>query len=192
MGRTHWNERWYCRFKPDNCEPFTIQVPCLSWRYNKRDQQGDRKVAGAASNTEKEPTQNIAHGHDDRNTHFFAEEALQFWNCVLSTLMTLSVGRNAEPQSETHREVFDVDHVLRNIAESANLATFVAFDENATNLRHVSRTHRVNLGRLLERISLDSSIEPPFVRTRYANQRIILSASMVTFIVFETDSTFSV
>ena len=71
MGRTHWNERWYCRFKPvrDNCEPFTIQVPCLSWRYNKRDQQGDRKVAGAASNTKKESTQNIAHGHDERNTH---------------------------------------------------------------------------------------------------------------------------
>ena len=115
--------------------------------------------------------------------------ALQFWNCALSTLMTLSAG---EPQSETHREVFDVDHVPPNIPESANLATLVAFDENATNLRHVSRTHRVNLDRLLERISLDRSIEPPCVRTRYANQRIILSASMVTFTVFQTDSTFSV
>ena len=163
-------------------------------------------MAGAASNTEKEPTQNIAHGHDERNTHSppeatkdeatllrrVEEEALQFWNCVLSTLMTLSAGRNAEPRSETHREVFDVDHVLRNVPESVNLATFVAFDENATNLRHVSKTHSVNLGRLLERISLDSSIKPPCVRTRYANQRIILSASMVTFTVFETDSTFSV
>ena len=53
-----------------DCEPFTVHVPCLSWRYNERAQKENAKVVGIASNTEKLSTPSHAHGHVEPATYF--------------------------------------------------------------------------------------------------------------------------
>ena len=71
------SERWvehcattflFCRVHTDigSCELFTAQVPYFPWRYNKRDQKRNPRLAGAAS-TEKPSTRVMIIGMMNEN-----------------------------------------------------------------------------------------------------------------------------
>ena len=112
--------------------------------------------------------------------------AHQFRECVLETLSSKPANGHLERhkrerviQSHSHCDncVFEpIDNVPPNIPNSSHSTQLYLFADNAAviqminkgrsaNLRHVTRTHRVNLDCLFERVSLDHAILIKHVRT---------------------------
>ena len=110
----------------------------------------------------------------------------QFCECVLETLSSRSAVRNLEGRkrerftpshSLSDNCVFEcIDHVQPNIPNSSHSTQLYIIEDNAamiqminkgrsSNLRHVTRTHRVDLDCLFGRVSLDHFILSKFVRT---------------------------
>ena len=102
--------------------------------------------------------------------------ALQFWECVLETLSSKPSKGNLERRkrervirSQPHSDkcVFDsIDHVPPTIPNSSHPTQLYSFENDAAviqminkrrsaNLRYVTRTHRVDLDWMLDRVNLD-------------------------------------
>ena len=107
------------------------------------------------------------------------QPAVQFWQCVLETLCSRLVKGNLGRQkrervipSHSHSDncVFEsIGHVFANFHNSSHSTQLYTFEDNVAviqminkgrspNLRHGTRTHRVALDWLFERMNLDHSI----------------------------------
>ena len=102
--------------------------------------------------------------------------ALQFREGVLGNLTNAVAEDYFSHQRNRTRGPFGVDFYPENITDSSHLTKRCIFEDNATltqmiskgrspTLRHVTRTRRVNLDWLLERINADQSIRIRYVRT---------------------------
>ena len=109
--------------------------------------------------------------------------ALQFWGFVVETCSDSSAkGNLTRPSGKRHSlshskdDISMVDHVSSSIPESSFRARRCIFEDSdavirkiikgrSRNLRHESRTHRVDLDWLCERTNLDSAISIRHVRT---------------------------
>ena len=107
--------------------------------------------------------------------------ALTLWDHVIDVLeppanrATRDPSRQLKPKtSQTTQET--IDHVPPNAQESSNRARLFLFEDNeavikmiskvrSPHMRHVSRTHRVNLGWLCHRIKLNSNSSVKYVHT---------------------------
>ena len=112
--------------------------------------------------------------------------ALQFGECVLETSSSKPDMGNPERHtrekvipspSHSANSVFEsIDHVPPNIPNSSHSTQLYLFEDNVVviqmfnkgrspNLKHVTRTHRVDLDWSFERLNLDHSIVIKYVRT---------------------------
>ena len=113
--------------------------------------------------------------------------ALQFWECVLETLSCKASNGSLERRkldrvipSHSHSDVCvfeSMDHVPHDIPNSSHSTQLYIFEGNAAviqminkgrspNMRHVSRSHRVDLDWSSERLNLDHSLLIKFGATR--------------------------
>ena len=111
--------------------------------------------------------------------------ALQFGECVSGTLSSRSskgiLERHKRERVNPSHSYSDncafesTDHVPPNIPTSSHSTQLYIFEDNAAvfqkinkgrspNVRHVKRTHRVDLDGLFERVSLDRSVLIKYVR----------------------------
>ena len=126
--------------------------------------------------------------------------ALELWDPIVSVFGSVSQisDRSGQPDSDVHKRhksqkkidvMEDIDSVP-SYAQCARLeALLYVFEDNeavikmiiegrSSTMRHVSRTHRVALDWLFDRINLDSKIQIKYIDTqkptrRHANQRVI-------------------
>ena len=87
-----------------------------------------------------------------------------------------------------HSLVRTVDHVPPSVRLSSGLAQLFIFEDNeavikmcikgrSPNLRHISRTHRVDLDWLIERIKIDPGVDLKFVGTDEQMADLLTKAS---------------
>ena len=104
--------------------------------------------------------------------------ALELWDLIVSVLGNISriSDRSGKPDSDVHKShkphkkidvMKDIDSVPSNVQSARQEALFYVFEDNeavikmimkgrSSTMRHVSRTHRVALDWLFDRINLDS------------------------------------
>ena len=120
--------------------------------------------------------------------------ALELWDLVVSVLGSVSQisDRSGKPESDEHKRhkpqkkidvMRDIDAVPSNVQSARQEALFYVFEDNkavikmiinggSPTMRHVSRTHRVALDWLFDRINLDSKIQIKYIDTE--NQLAII------------------
>ena len=92
--------------------------------------------------------------------------------------------KNPNPTKHVNLDLNNVDHVSSNVRSSRFGAVLCVLEDNeavikmivkgrSPTMRHVSRTHRVALDRLFERIILDPKIQIRYIDTRHFDQRAI-------------------
>ena len=121
--------------------------------------------------------------------------ALELWDPVLGNVSRVS-DRSGQPECDIHKHhkshkkidvIKDIDIVPLNVQPARQEALLYVFEDNeavikmiiigrSPTMRHVSRTHRVALDWLFDRINLDSKIEIKYIDTkkptrRHLNQR---------------------
>ena len=115
--------------------------------------------------------------------------ALELWDLIVSVFGNVSrvSDRSGQPDNDVHKRhksqkkidvVKDIDLVPSNVLQSANHeALLYVFEDNeavikmimkgrSPTMRHVSRTHRVALDWLFDRINLDSKIQIKYIDTK--------------------------
>ena len=114
--------------------------------------------------------------------------ALELWDLIVSVLGNVSrvSDRSGQPDSDVHKRhkphkkidvMKDVDAVPSNVQSSRQEALLYVFEDNeaviemiikgrSPTMRHVSRTHRVALDWLFDRINLDSKIQIEYIDTK--------------------------
>ena len=114
--------------------------------------------------------------------------ALELWDLIVSVLGNVSRVSERLGQSEndvykhhkSHKKIDvmkDIDVVLSNVQSARHEALLYVFDDNkavikmimkgrSPTMRHVSRTHRVALDWLFDRINLDSKIQIKYIDTK--------------------------
>ena len=114
--------------------------------------------------------------------------ALELWDLIVSVLGTVSLvsDRSGQPHNDVHKRhkspkkidvMEDIDVVLSNVQSARQEASLYVFEDNeavikmiikgrSPTMRHVSRTHRVALDWLFDRINLDSKIQVKFIDTK--------------------------
>ena len=114
--------------------------------------------------------------------------ALEQWDLVVSVLGNVSrvSDRPGKPESDDHKHhkshnkidvMKDIDAVLSNVQSARQEALLYAFEDNeavimmiiegrSPTMRHVSRTHRVALDWLFDRINLDPKIQIKYIDTK--------------------------
>ena len=124
--------------------------------------------------------------------------ALELWDLIVSVLGNVSrvPDRSGKPESDDHKHhkshnkndvMKDIDAVPSNVQSARQEALLYVFEDHETvikiiikgrslTMRHVSRTHRVALDWLFDRINLDSKIQIKYIDTkkptrRHLNQR---------------------
>ena len=114
--------------------------------------------------------------------------ALEFWDLIVSVLGNVSRVSNGsgKPECDVHKHhkshkkidvMKDIDSVPTNVQSSRQEALLYVFEDNeavikmimkgrSPTMRHVSRTHRVALDWLFDRINLDSKIQIKYIDTK--------------------------
>ena len=114
--------------------------------------------------------------------------ALELWDLILSVFGRVSDNsdRSGEPVNDVHKHyksqrkinvMENIDSVPSNVQSSRQEALLYVFEDNeavirmiikggSPTMRHVSRTHRVALDWLFDRINLDSKIEIKYIDTK--------------------------
>ena len=114
--------------------------------------------------------------------------ALELWDLIVSVLGNVSrvSDRSGQPDSDVHKlhtshnkidVMKDTDSVPSNVQSASQEALLYAFEDNeavikmvikgrSPTMRHVSRTHRVALDWLFDRINLDSKIQIKYIDTK--------------------------
>ena len=114
--------------------------------------------------------------------------ALEFWDLIVSVLGNVSrvSDRSGQPDSDVHKchksqkkidVMEDIDFVPSNVQSACQEALMNVFEHNeavikmiikgrSPTMRHVSRTHRVALDWLFDRINLDSKIQIKYIDTK--------------------------
>ena len=125
-------------------------------------------------------------GAESEIASIYSGSALQIFECVLETLSCETAKGNFErPKRDrvipSHSHpcncAFEtIDNVPHNIPNNSHSTHLLIFQDNAAviqgrspNLRHVTRTHRVDLDWLFDRVNLDPSILIKNVRTNDCN-----------------------
>ena len=113
--------------------------------------------------------------------------ALELWDLIVSVLGNVSrvSDRSGKPESDDHKHhkshnkidvMKDIDSVPSNVQSARQQALLYVFEDNeavikmifksrSPTMRHVSRTHRVALDWLFDRINLDSKIQIKYIDT---------------------------
>ena len=113
--------------------------------------------------------------------------ALELWDLIVSVLGNISrvSDRSGKPESDDHKhhkshnkiDVRDIDAVPSNVRSARQEALLYVFEDNeavikmilkgrSPTMRHVSRTHRVALDWLFDRINLDPKIQIKYIDTK--------------------------
>ena len=114
--------------------------------------------------------------------------ALELWDLIVSVLGNVSRAsdRSAKPESDDHKHhkshnkidvIQDIDSVPSNVQSASQEALLHVFEDNeaviemimkgrSPTMRHVSRTHRVALDWLFDRINLDPKIQIKYIDTK--------------------------
>ena len=114
--------------------------------------------------------------------------ALELWDLIVSVLGNVSrvSDRSGKPESDVHKRhkphkkidvMQDIDSVPSNVQSARQEALLYVFEDNeavikmiikgrSRTMRHVSRTHRVALDWLFDRINLDSKIHIKYIDTK--------------------------
>ena len=114
--------------------------------------------------------------------------ALERWDLIVSVLGNISrvSDRSGKPESDDHKHhkshnkidvTKDIDTVPSNVQSARQEALLYVFEDNeavikmiikgrSPTMRHVSRTHRVALDWLFDRINLDSKIQIKYIDTK--------------------------
>ena len=101
--------------------------------------------------------------------------ALELWDLIVSVLENVSrvSNRSGKPESDDHKHhkshnkidvMKDIDSVPSNVQSARQEALLYVFEDNEA--RHVSRTHRVAIDWLFDRINLDSKIQIKYIDTK--------------------------
>ena len=99
-------------------------------------------------------------------------------NLLQSTSLNM---RSQIPTKHINLDLINVDHVSSNVKPSSSSARLYVFEENeavikmiikgrSPTMRHVSRTHRVSLDWLFDRINLDPEIQIRYIDTNINSQ----------------------
>ena len=119
--------------------------------------------------------------------------ALELWDLIVSVLGNVSrvSDRSGQPDNDAHKRhksqrkvdvMKDIDSVPSNVQSARQEALLYVFEDNeavikmiiegrSPTMRHVSRTHRVALDWLLDRINLDSKIQIKYIDTKNPSRR---------------------
>ena len=114
--------------------------------------------------------------------------ALELWDLIVSVLGNVSrvSDRSGQPESDVHKRqksqskidvMEDIDYVPSNVQSARQEALLYVFEDNeavikmimkgrSPPMRHVSRTHRVALDWLFDRINLDPKIQIKYIDTK--------------------------
>ena len=114
--------------------------------------------------------------------------ALELWDLIVSVLGNVSrvSDRSGQPDNDVHKRhksqknidvMKDIDSVPSNVQSARQEALLYVFEDNeavikmiikgrSPTMRHVSRTHRVALDWLFDRINLDSKIQIKYIDTK--------------------------
>ena len=114
--------------------------------------------------------------------------ALELWDLIVSVLGNVSrvSDRSGQPDNDVHKRhksqkkidvMQDIDSVPSNVQSARQGALLYVFEDNeavikmiikgrSPTMRHVSRTHRVALVWLFDRINLDSKIQVKYIDTK--------------------------
>ena len=114
--------------------------------------------------------------------------ALELWDLIVSVLGNVSrvSDRSGQPDNDVHKRhksqkkidvMEDIDSVPSNVQSSSQEALLYVFEDNeavikmiikgrSLTMRHVSRTHRVALDWLFDRINLDPKIQIKYIDTK--------------------------
>ena len=111
--------------------------------------------------------------------------ALELWDLIVSVFGNVShvsdrAGQPVNGKNKSHNKinvVHDIDLVPSNVQSANREALLYVFEDNeavikmimkggSPTMRHVSRTHRVALGWLFDRINLDSKIQIKYIDTK--------------------------
>ena len=114
--------------------------------------------------------------------------ALELWDLIVSVLGNVSrvSDRSGQPDNDVHKRhksqkkidvMEDIDSVPSNVQSARQEALLYVFEDNeavikmimkgrSPTMRHVSRTHRVALDWLFDRINLDSKIQIKYIDTK--------------------------
>ena len=114
--------------------------------------------------------------------------ALELWDLIVSVLGNIArvSDRSGQPESDVHQHqkshnkidvMKDIDVVPSNVQSANREALFYVFEDNealikmiikgrSPTMRHVSRTHRVALDWLIDRIFLDPKIQIKYIDTK--------------------------
>ena len=102
---------------------------------------------------------------------------LELWDLIVSVLGNVSrvSGRSGQFDSDVHKRhkphkkidvMKDIDSVPSNVQSARQEALLYVFEDNEAVMRHVSRTHRVALDWLFDRINLDPKIQIKYMHTK--------------------------
>ena len=119
--------------------------------------------------------------------------ALELWDLIVSVLGNVSrvSDRSGQPDNDFHKRhksqkkidvMEDIDSVPSNVQSARQEALLYVFEDNeavfkmiikgrSPTMRHVSRTHRVALDWLFDRINLDSKIQVKYINTKKPTRR---------------------
>ena len=124
----------------------------------------------------------------DTGLRFDGLPALELWDLIVSVLGNVSrvSDRSGQPDNDVHKRrksqknidvMKDIDSVPSNVQSARQEASLYVFEDNEAvinmiikgrrpTMRHVSRTHRVALDWLFDRINLDSQIQIKYIDTK--------------------------
>ena len=124
----------------------------------------------------------------DAGLRFDGIPALDSWDLIVSVLGNVSrvSDRSGQPDNDVHKRhksqkkidvMEDIDSVPSNVQSARQEALLYVFEDNeavikmiikgrSPTMRHVSRTHRVALDWLFDRINLDSKIQVKYIDTK--------------------------
>ena len=128
--------------------------------------------------------------------------ALELWDLIVSVLGNVArvSDRSGKPESNDHKHhkshnkidvMKDIDVVPSNVQSARQEALMYVFEDNeavikiiikgrSPTMRHVSRTHRVALDWLFDRINLDSKIQIKYIDTKNPTRRHLIQREFHT------------
>ena len=124
----------------------------------------------------------------DTGLRFDGLLVLELWDLIVSVLGNVSrvSVRSGQPDSDVHKHhkshskidvMKDIDSVPSNVQSARQEALLYVFEDNEAVIkmiikgRHVSRTHRVALAWLFDRINLDPKIQIKYIDTQKPTRR---------------------
>ena len=114
--------------------------------------------------------------HCDQNQPSKTKDSSAQWHRVMSS--TRKKNQTKAPTKHDISELFHIDNVPSNVKLSQSTVMLYVFEDNeaaikliikgrSPTMRHVSRTHRVSLDWLFDRINLDPKIESRYIDTKH-------------------------